>query len=123
MTTTRPRPPAMTGGRYWHVRSYLRAVGRIGFLMLLTQQLFAVGAHIDFYRATGFVHIFYRDSAERLLEQHPLWAEAVYQGPIRSLPEILTSYLSYELILAVIVGGLVCTVALEIRERERRREQ
>ncbi|WP_226012947.1 hypothetical protein [Halomicrobium salinisoli] len=126
MTATTSRPPATPRGRNWHVRAYQRAVSGVLFAVTIC---FAV-----VYRNWPMV---YREWAEMVgvniftspMLGHPV--EPALHGPFTFHPdaplpvaflEFLVARLTFWPVLALLVGGLVCTVALEIRERERHRE-
>lgn len=123
MTTTRPRPPAMPRGRYWHVRAYLRAVGAIGLAAVFSHFVIAWKAVGTFRRATGFNPILYPERAAEMAGKYPVLTDAVGVPYIVSLDDYLVGVFSYEPILAVLVGGLVCTAIVEGRQQRRRATQ
>ncbi|WP_226012946.1 hypothetical protein [Halomicrobium salinisoli] len=117
MTGVRPRPPSMARGRYWHVRAYLRAVGAIALAAVFSHFVITWKAVVTFMRATGSNPIYYPQRAAELSAKYPVLTDAIGVPYVASLDDYLVRVLTYEPILAVLVGGLICTVIVENRQR------
>lgn len=123
MTIRSPRPPAIPHGRYWHVKAYLRALRMLAFGMVVSFSLYVWGAGRAIGHYIGANPIHNPDAVARTRERFPLLTDA-YQTPVyETFYELFVRSLSYEPILVVLAGGLLCTAALEIIERRRRRER
>ncbi|WP_225334108.1 hypothetical protein [Halomicrobium urmianum] len=119
MAGATPRPRAIADGRNWHVRAYLRAVGAIGLVAAIAHFVIAANAVDTFTRATGFNPLLYPERAAEMAAKYPVLTDAVGIPYIASLDDYLVRVFSYEPILAVLVGGFVCTVVVEMRQRRR----
>ncbi|WP_226012945.1 hypothetical protein [Halomicrobium salinisoli] len=109
----------MPRGRYWHVKALVRGVPAlsaalfVSFYVLKTRWRYMV------------MRYFQQDPA--ILRTYPSEFYLGFDGDpstwlFHGFPEFLIGRLTYEPFVALIVAGLLCTVAMEIRERERRRE-
>lgn len=121
MTVARPRPPATPRGRYWHVKAY----ARMARSMLLTGVVsFAVYHYTVLTNPHRTLQLL--PESPGLQSMQPVIAAIGYdfRQPLPgALVEYSVTWLSHEPITAILVAGLVCTVALELHERNEGRER
>lgn len=126
MTGAAPQSPAMPRGRYWHVKACWRALKGLGVGMFVSFCIYVwwesqVWGHVAGPFAYEHQILLHTDSEPLAMVREPdlLLPETWGQPGYETFYDLLVRTLSYEPILAVVVGMLCCTILLEQVERRR----
>lgn len=123
MTATTSRPPGTPRGRNWHVRAYLRAMSgvlsavTICFAVVYSKWEVVYREWVEIVGVNIFTSPMLRGSVEPELHD-PFTFHPDAPLPVAFL-EFLVARLTSWPVLVLLVGGLVCTVIVEMRQRRR----